>query len=120
MQGVNIVEEFVYSQETSILFAKILCVVLTVLIAIVIFAAWYLVAIVDAKIVGTLVAMFLTAILTVTMVFCWDGSLNLQNNPYTEYKVTIDDDVNFNEFMSHYEIISNDGNTYIVKEKPTE
>lgn len=35
---------------------------------------------------------------------------------YTEYTVTIDDSVGFNEFYKHYEIISQDGNIYTVRE----
>lgn len=34
-----------------------------------------------------------------------------------EYKVTIDDSVSFNEFAEHYDIISQDGSIFIVREK---
>lgn len=33
-----------------------------------------------------------------------------------EYKVTISDDVNFNDFYDKYEIVSQDGKIYVVKE----
>lgn len=36
---------------------------------------------------------------------------------YTQYKITIDDSVSFNEFNSLYEIISQDGDIYTVVEK---
>ena len=35
----------------------------------------------------------------------------------TQYKVTISDEVNFNEFQEHYEIIDRDGKIYIVRER---
>ena len=36
---------------------------------------------------------------------------------YTEYKVTIDDSVSFNEFTSCYEILKNYGGVYTVRER---
>lgn len=39
------------------------------------------------------------------------------NTFHTEYKVTIDDSVGFNEFTSHYEILSNDGDVYTVRDR---
>lgn len=39
------------------------------------------------------------------------------NTFYTEYKVTIDDSVGFNEFTSRYEILSSDGNVYTVRDR---
>ena len=36
---------------------------------------------------------------------------------HTEYTVTIDDTVGFNEFMETYEIVSQNGNEYVVKER---
>ena len=35
----------------------------------------------------------------------------------TQYKVTISDEVDFNEFMEKYEIIEQDGKIYTVREK---
>lgn len=35
---------------------------------------------------------------------------------HTEYTVAVDDTVGFNEFYNHYKIISQDDNTYTVKE----
>lgn len=39
------------------------------------------------------------------------------NTFHTEYKVTIDDSVGFNEFTECYEILSNDGDIYTVIER---
>lgn len=36
---------------------------------------------------------------------------------YTEYKVTISDEVSMNEFSEKYEILSQDGKIYTVKER---
>lgn len=36
---------------------------------------------------------------------------------YTEYKVIVDDTVNMNEFMKKYEILDQDGEIYIVRER---
>ena len=45
------------------------------------------------------------------------GLLPSQKVAYTEYQVTIDDSVSFNEFTEKYEIIDSDGKIYTVKEK---
>lgn len=39
------------------------------------------------------------------------------NTFHTEYKVTIDDSVGFNEFTSRYKILSNDGDVYTVRDR---
>lgn len=36
---------------------------------------------------------------------------------HIEYKVTVSEDVNFNEFMNMYEVVDQDGKIYIVKER---
>lgn len=36
---------------------------------------------------------------------------------YVEYKVTVSDEVNLNEFMDKYEILEQEGKIYVVKEK---
>lgn len=46
-------------------------------------------------------------------------SLGTENFAYTEYKVTIDDSVSMNEFYEKYEIISQEGLIFTVKEKNT-
>ena len=36
---------------------------------------------------------------------------------YIEHTITISDDVSFNEFMEHYDIIDQQGDVYTVREK---
>ncbi len=39
---------------------------------------------------------------------------------HIEYKVTVSEDVTFNEFMSKYEVVDQEGLIYIVKEREVE
>ena len=39
---------------------------------------------------------------------------------YIEKKVILEDTVQMNEFLNHYEILDQDGEIYIVRERPTE
>lgn len=39
---------------------------------------------------------------------------------HIEYKVTVSEDINFNEFMSKYEVIDKEGLIYIIKEREVE
>lgn len=39
---------------------------------------------------------------------------------HIEYKVTVSDDVNFNEFMSKYEVVDKEGLIYTIKERESE
>ena len=41
----------------------------------------------------------------------------INNEPYTKYKVTIDDTVNFKEFNDRYEIKDQDGEIYTIVER---
>lgn len=61
-------------------------------------------------IIRTLIVGALTSIIAVGL--CYE-----YNTFHTEYKVTIDNSVGFNEFTNRYEIISNDGDVYTVIEK---
>lgn len=61
-------------------------------------------------IIGALMVGALTSMVAVCLCYGY-------NTFYTEYKVTIDDSVGFNEFNSRYEIISNDGDVYTVIDK---
>ena len=38
---------------------------------------------------------------------------------YTEYTVQVENSASLNEFLDKYEIVSRDGNTYVVKERET-
>lgn len=60
----------------------------------------------------TIVALFVALIFLITAI-CVTGNYRTF---HTEYTVAIDDTVGFNEFYNHYEIISQDDNTYTVKE----
>ena len=61
---------------------------------------------------------FLSAIIMIgSFVIGTVGIVNLSEKPYIVYKVTIDDNVSFNEFNEKYEIIKQDGLIYEVKEK---
>ena len=61
-------------------------------------------------IVGALIVGVLTSMVAV-------GLCDEYNTFHTEYKVTIDDSVGFNEFTECYKILSNDGDVYTVIEK---
>lgn len=46
------------------------------------------------------------------------GALNTPTGEeYIEYKVTVSEEVNLNEFMDKYEIVSQDGKIYTIKER---
>ena len=47
-------------------------------------------------------------------------SIQTQVGEYTQYKVTISDEVNFTEFNDKYEIIEQDGKIYTIKERINE
>ena len=40
-----------------------------------------------------------------------------RNENHVEYKVILDDDVSYNEFISRYEMVDQDGKIYTIKEK---
>lgn len=61
-------------------------------------------------IICTLMIGVLTSMVAVGLVFEY-------NTFHTEYMVTINDSVGFNEFNSRYEIVSQDGDVYTVIEK---
>ena len=65
------------------------------------------------KILKTLVAFTLTGV-----VICGIGlAIKTDEIIETKYKVTISEDVNFGEFMDKYEIISQEGKIYTIREK---
>jgi hypothetical protein len=49
--------------------------------------------------------------------FCFATANSEKVLSHIEYKVIIEDNVEFNEFLSHYEILEQDGEIYTVKEK---
>ena len=61
--------------------------------------------------------LFLLFLLPIAVLFtvCLIGYV--KNNPYTEYKVTISNEVKLKEFNEKYEIIDQDGEIYTIVEK---
>ena len=62
----------------------------------------------------------MTSIVIFIIIIIWTISFCIVNSTiydHTEYKVIIDDSVNFNEFNEKYEIIDIDGKIYTIKEK---
>ena len=56
-------------------------------------------------------------ILIIMYAVFWVVQVNRYNNTHTEYTITIDDSVSFNDFNEKYEVISINGNEYRVVEK---
>lgn len=57
---------------------------------------------------------FITSVL-LFVIFVAGGFISF--NPYLKYKVTIEDEVRFNDFNEKYEIINQEGQIYTVKER---
>lgn len=58
-----------------------------------------------------------TLAIAVFLIFaCVVVCINEYNTFYTNYSVTIDDSVGFNEFHKNYEIVSKNGDVYTVRE----
>ena len=62
--------------------------------------------------------------LMTTIVGAWVGVLGIIFSKHEtdvvdhiEYKVTVSEDVNFNEFMNKYEVVDQDGKIYTVKDR---
>ena len=49
--------------------------------------------------------------------FCVILFFGFFNSNYTEYEVTINDNVSFTEFMDRYEVLDKNGDIYTIKEK---
>ena len=69
-------------------------------------------------------ASFILLTVAVTVVGAWIGFLfvfltehKTDTVDYIEYKVTISDEVNFNNFSDKYEILDQEGKIYTVKER---
>ena len=48
------------------------------------------------------------------------GIFFLTSEKKEQYEVTIDENVNFNEFMEHYKIIKQRGQIYVIEERQTD
>ena len=65
----------------------------------------------EGALLGAVVGLFVGVMLTLVT------SKKTDQIDYIQYKVTISDEVNFNEFNDKYEIIDQQGKIYIVREK---
>lgn len=65
------------------------------------------------RIMGIICALMVGALISIIAV----GLCYAYNTFHTEYKITIDDSVSFNEFTERYKIISQDGDVYTVLDK---
>ena len=64
-----------------------------------------------AGLVGAIVGLLVGGLMTIVT------ALPTDEVDYVKYDVVISDEVNFNEFIEHYEIIEQKGKIYTVKEK---
>lgn len=63
------------------------------------------------------IAIVCSVLLVIMYVVFWVVQINHYNNTHTEYTVTVDDSVSFNDFHAKYEIVSVNGDEYRVMEK---
>ena len=54
----------------------------------------------------------IVGVVTLVLIF-----ISTYHEPYNTYKVTINESVNFNEFIEKYEILGQEGKIYTVKER---
>ena len=69
---------------------------------------------------GVFLSVFLTTFLVGSAIFGPTAGFGIHGTPTeyeTQYKVTISDEVNFNEFTEQYEIIDQEGKIYTVRER---
>lgn len=66
---------------------------------------------VEGLLIGSLIGIFFGVMLTICT------SKKTDKIDYVEYKVTVSDEVNFNEFHDKYEIIDQEGKIYTVRER---
>ena len=64
-----------------------------------------------------LVAALFTVVVVLFVSCSLPEILSDYQNCYTEYKVVIDDSVNFNDFTDRYEILESGGGVYTVRER---
>ena len=113
MEGVTILSEIV-TWDISISGVVLICVGIIFLIV----GILYLVASIQERLksyafISVIMILFSFAIGMIGII----KITNLSEEPYTVYKVTVDDDVSFKEFNEKYEIIKQDGLIYEVRER---
>lgn len=52
--------------------------------------------------------------------FCYNKAEETKTINYVKQKVIVEDTVQINDFLEHYEILDQDGKIYIVRERPIE
>ena len=119
MEGITILATNTYSPPLWL--AILLCTFMTlfVMIALGLICVAFRGLELPHKISYSLLAIF-TAVLILLLVFVWKDTIAGTKKTYTAYTITIDDSVGYNEFTEKYEIISHKGDTYVVRERPTE
>lgn len=80
-----------------------------------IFELWRLSPYIQYKLFVVGLGVFVVMLLVVILSFVYNNHVEYQTF-YTEYTVTVDDSVEFNEFYNRYEIISQNGDIYTVRE----
>lgn len=111
MQGVTILSETVVSPCIVAGIFILICSIVAVLfmVACIVYMIKY----------GELFPMIIPAIvcLLAACAFGYVSISELNKQPYTKYKVTVDDSVSFKEFTDKYEILNQDGLVYEVRER---
>lgn len=119
MEGITILATNTY--HPSLALAIFICMVMTMFCALAV--GLVVTAFHDLQLSSNVIrvsAIVLTIILIVLLIFLWKEMISTTRKTITEYTITIDDSVGYNEFTEKYEIISHKGDTYVVREKPTE
>lgn len=117
LKGINVLNTYdvVSSEYHDVIFPAVAFTIITVSgIALIIYL------LLDTKRIKDAVVPLL--IVVIFTLFCMFGSIygftHLPENKYqTRYEVTINDDVNFNEFNSKYQVVKQEGLIYTIVEK---
>ena len=120
LKGINVLNTYdvVSSEWNDNIFPAVAFACLAVIvIALVIYILLITKPIQDAVVPVLLLSLFTLACMFVSIY----GFTHLPENKYqTRYEVTINDDVNFNEFTSKYEVVKQEGLIYTIVEKTNE
>lgn len=120
LKGINVLNTYdvVSSEWNDNIFPAVAFACLAVIgIALVIYILLDSERIQDAVVPVLLVSLFTLACMFASIY----GFTHLPENKYqTRYEVTINDDVNFNEFTSKYEVVKHEGLLYTIIEKTNE
>lgn len=73
----------------------------------------------EPSIIGIIIVAIISVLIINVNIWIWK-SIFTDDNSAKEYTVQVDDSVSLNEFTERYEIISENGNTYVVREKPND